>query len=264
MENNLYYYTLVKPKTTAERIKLPAICASDEYLYSQQLILRMSHISLLPEEILLQILPLLSSKDILNLSIVSSYFYTILNQEKVWRKVLRRENLTISKHVLKFSTQKKGHDSLPPSKLKYLVEKKLHQNWMKGSSKKTSLENTYDNILTNILFTKSDDHIAIVDNSDRSVRIVDLCTPEPKTLINWKLKWDRRVSIIFVLEAYLVLGYFDEFSLSLKTFSLSSFALLWESRNTIDCTNLMTTLRLWIIRTDQLGLLICAPQNLRR
>ena len=107
----------------------------------------------------------------------------------------------------------------------------------KGKSKKTILEKTHDR--TNTLFTKSEDHIAIVDNSDGSVRIVDLCSQEPVTLDSWKLRWERRVSIMFVLEKFLVIGYFDDFSLSLKAFSLSSVKLLWENRNTIDCTNLM-------------------------
>ena len=197
--------------------------------------LRMSHIFLLPEEILLQILFLLSGKDIVLLSRASSYFYSFLNQENIWRKVLKQEKLTISSHVVKLSKTVMEKSSLTQSKLRYLAVEKLHQNWVAGSKNNARLVTSY---VSNTHFRKSDDILAFV-NSDRTVKIFDLCSTEPTLLSSWNLESEKRISIIFVLESYLVIGYFENFSLSLQTYSLLSFNLVWKSQNSIDCTNLM-------------------------
>ena len=107
---------------------------------------------------------------------------------------------------------------------------------MAGSKNNTRLVTSYDR--ANPDFRKSEDTLAFV-NSDRTVKVFDLCSTEPSLLSSWNLESEKRISIIFVLESYLVIGYFENFSLSLQTYSLLSFNLVWKSQNTIDCTNLM-------------------------
>ena len=196
----------------------------------------MSQISSLPEEILLQIIHLLPSKDILVLSKVSSYFYNFVNQENIWRKVLKKDNLSISSHVEKLTNSMQEISPLPPSKLSYLAVEKLQQNWMTGNMKKTNLVTAY--VRAGVHFRQSEDILAFVD-AEHTVKIFDLCSTEPDLISSWKLNAEKRVSIIFVLKSYLVVGYFEDFALSLKTYSLVSFNLLWESKNNIDCRNLM-------------------------
>ena len=162
----------------------------------------MTHISLLPEEILLKILFLLSGKDIVLLSRVSSYFYNLLSQENIWRKVLKQENLTISSHVVKLSKTMMEKSSLPESKLSLLAVEKLHQNWVAGSRNNTRIVTSY--VRENTHFRKSDDILAFV-NSERTVKVFDLCSTEPSLLSSWNLESEKRISIIFVLESYLVM-----------------------------------------------------------
>eukprot|EP00091_Calanus_sinicus_P006667 TRINITY_DN17386_c0_g1_i1.p1 TRINITY_DN17386_c0_g1~~TRINITY_DN17386_c0_g1_i1.p1 ORF type:complete len:150 (-),score=38.90 TRINITY_DN17386_c0_g1_i1:414-812(-) len=127
----------------------------------------MTHIYVLPEEILLRIVFLLSGRDIVLLSRVSSYFFNFLNQENIWRKVLKQENLTISSHVVKLSKTMAEMCSLPRSKLNYLAVEKLHQNWMTGSKNNTRLVTACDRVNTH--FRKSEDILAFVD-SDQTVK----------------------------------------------------------------------------------------------
>jgi len=197
---------------------------------------KMSQFSLLPEEILLQIFSFLSGRDILILSRVSSFLFNLLKNEHIWKKILDKEHLSISKHVEKLSKLMEGLSSLPPSKLHYMAVQKLHKRWVTGSSQKSSLVISYNRPDTH--FRKSDNFLAFVD-PDQSIKLYDLTSPEPSLLSNWNLNSERKISIMFVLKSYLVIGYFDDFSLSLRTYSLQSFTLLWEEQNIIDCRNLM-------------------------
>ena len=197
---------------------------------------KMSQFSLLPEEILLQIFSFLSGRDILILSRVSSFLFNLLKNEHIWKTILDKEHLSISKHVEKLSKSMEGLSSLPPSKLHYMAVQKLHKRWVTGSSQKSSLVISYNRADTH--FRKSDNFLAFVD-PDQSIKLYDLTSPEPSLLSNWTLNSERKISIMFVLKSYLVIGYFDDFSLSLRTYSLQSFTLLWEEQNIIDCRNLM-------------------------
>ena len=96
--------------------------------------------------------------------------------------------------------------SLTQSKLSYLAVEKLQQNWVAGSRNNTRLVTSYDR--ANPDFRKSEDILAFV-NSDRTVKVFDLCSTEPSLLSSWNLESEKRISIIFVLESYLVIGYFD-------------------------------------------------------
>jgi len=205
----------------------------------------MSHISLLPEEILLLVFSFLSGEDILILSRVSSFLFNLLKDEHIWTKILEKEHLSISKHVEKLSKSREGLSSMPPSKLHYMAVQKLQKHWMTGNSKKTSLVTSYNRADTH--FGKSDNFLAFVD-PDQAVKLYDLTSPEPFLLSSWSLFYERKISIMFVLKSYLVLGYFDDFSLSLRTYSLTeyvkecslhSFTPLWEEQNVIECRNLM-------------------------
>ena len=101
---------------------------------------------LLPEEILLKIVFSLSADDVLNLSKVSSYLYHFLNQEELWKKVLKKGMIHISTHVEKLSLGIIEKFMLPETKIKYLAVKKLHSNWLGGKGQKKVLMSSYDRI----------------------------------------------------------------------------------------------------------------------